>query len=283
MATMHWGHRVERLPQQALAQSGPWVRRLARLGYAAKGVVYATIGVLALQLALGRGGRTTSSRGAIASLAEQPFGALMLGVLSVGLAGYVVWCLAQGLADAEQKGRSAKGLAIRAGYLASAGVHAGLAVFALERVVGARRGGGGDHTREWTARLMAQPFGRVLVALVGVGVLGFALQQAHDAWKRRFLRNLSLGSLEPRRRHGVEQVSRFGIAARAVVFAIVGVFLVRAALDANPREARGLGAALATLAQQPYGTVLLGVVAAGLVAYAVYLFLQARYRRIAMA
>jgi hypothetical protein len=270
MATMHWGHRVERLPQQALAQSGPWVRRLARLGYAAKGVVYATIGVLALQLALGRGGRTTSSRGAIASLAEQPFGALMLGVLSVGLAGYVVWC-------------SAKGLAIRAGYLASAGVHAGLAVFALERVVGARRGGGGDHTREWTARLMAQPFGRVLVALVGVGVLGFALQQAHDVWKRRFLRNLSLGSLEPRRRHGVEQVSRFGIAARAVVFAIVGVFLVRAALDANPREARGLGAALATLAQQPYGTVLLGVVAAGLVAYAVYLFLQARYRRIAMA
>ncbi|RYZ33763.1 MAG: DUF1206 domain-containing protein, partial [Myxococcaceae bacterium] len=208
-----------------------------------------------------------------------PFGIVLLSVLVVGLLGFVVWRFAQAFADTEDKGSDAKGLATRAMYFLSGAIYASLALFALKTVVGASQGRG-KGTQGWTATLMEQPFGRVLVALVGLGILGFAVKQFHKAWKGKFLEKLTLTGLAARQRHWVERVSRFGIAARGVVFCVMGIFLVRSAVDANPGEAKGLAEALSVVARQPAGDVLLGVVAAGLVAYAAYLFLQARFREL---
>jgi len=251
----------------------------ARMGYAARAVVYAVVGALALMLALGRGGRTTDTKGAVAVVAEQPFGSVLLGVLGLGLLAFAAWRFVQALKDVERKGRSAKGLVSRGALAVSGLIHASLGLYAF-RLLQGRGGSGGDQTRSLTARLMSQPFGRVLVAAVGGVVLVFAFQQLKRAWTGRMLDKLTLTGIAARQRTWVERVSRAGVAARAVVFLVMGVFFLLAALHSNPGEARGLGGALATLAAQPFGPVLLGVVAAGVVAYAVYQLLEARYRRI---
>ncbi|MFP2898799.1 DUF1206 domain-containing protein [Corallococcus sp. 4LFB] len=281
MATMDVmrGPDMERLSRGAKeAASHPWAKKLGRMGYAAKGAVYAIIGVLALKLVAGEGGRTTDSHGAVATVAHGPFGIALLSLLAVGLVGYVIWRFAQAFADTENKGTDAKGIAARAMYFVSGVLYGSLALFALKTVVGASRGRG-KSTQGWTATLMEQPFGRVLVVLVGLGIIGFALKQFHSAWKGKFREKLSLTGQAAAHRHRVERMCQFGIAARGVVFAVIGGFLVLAGVNSNPGEAKGLGEALAVVARQPAGGVLLGVVAAGLVAYAAYLFLQARYRR----
>jgi hypothetical protein len=258
------------------------VEASARMGYAARAVVYGVVGVLALMLALGRGGRTTGTRGAVAEVASQPFGSVLLGLLAVGLFAFAAWRGVQALMDVERKGTSAKGLLARAALAVSGLLHASLGAFAFRLLLGRESGGSGDNTRGLTAQLLSKPFGQVLVAAVGVVVLGFALQQLRRAWTGRFLDKLTLTGLAARQRTWVRRLSRAGVAARAVVFLLVGVFFLRAAAQADPGEARGLDGALATLARQPLGPWLLGVVAAGLVAYALYQLLEARYRRIAM-
>jgi hypothetical protein len=283
MATVRAVRGPELRRMASAAAQGSWVERCARVGYAAKGAVYAIIGVLAVQVALGEGGRTTDSEGALSSVAAQPFGAVLLALLALGLVGFVVWRFVQAFVDPEHKGTKPKGLGQRALYLFSGLIYAGLALSALQLLLGRARRGGGNSTQGWTARLLEQPFGQVLVALVGLGVIGYALQQLHRAWKGKFLHKLDLSRLRVLHRDWAVRISRFGLGARGVVLLVMGVFFVRAAVSANAREAKGVGEALSTLARQPEGDLLLGAVALGLVAYAVYLFIEARCRRIGAA
>jgi uncharacterized membrane protein YidH (DUF202 family) len=252
----------------------------ARVGYAARAAVYAVIGGLALMLAAGAGGRATDSHGAVREVANQPFGSVLLVLLGVGLLAFAVWRFVQSALDVERKGTSGKGLVARTMLGISGVIHASLAVFAFNLLRG-RGGGGGGNTRGMTAELMSKPFGQVLVALVGVAVVGFAVYQFKQAKSGKMLDKLSLTGVAARQRTWVERISRAGVAARAVVFLLVGTFFLQAAVQADPGEAGGLGEALEALASQPFGPVLLGLVALGLVAYAVYQLLEARYRRIA--
>jgi hypothetical protein len=257
----------------------PWVVRLARLGYAAKGVVYLLVGWLALRAAFGNG-QTTGSEGALVYLRDQPFGKLLLLVLAFGLLGYAIWRAVQAIADPEGKGNDPKGLAARGYMAASAVAHGALFLAALRLASGG--GSGGDATKTWTARLMAQPAGRWLVAAVGVAVIAGACQQLWTAFGERYRRHVRLDLLDPTVARWVGPVARLGLVSRAVVFFVVGGFLFAAALHSRPDEARGLGEALGTLAQQPAGTALLLAVALGLVAYGLYELVKARYRVIAL-
>jgi hypothetical protein len=274
----HWG----RIPNVRAAAHSTWVERCARLGYGAKGIVYAIIGFLSLQLALGEGGRTTGAHGALERVAAQPFGVFLLALLTVGLAGFVGWRWVQALLDPEHIGSEGKALVQRLGWFISGAIYAGLAASAVNLLLG-RSDRGGDSARGWTARLLDQPLGQLLVGLVGLVVIGYAIKEFRSAFTARFRRKLDLQGLSPRRAHTAVQVSRFGMAARGGVFLLMGGFLISAAIHSDPGEAKGLGEALATLARQPFGAVLLGVTAAGLLAYAVYLFIEARYRRITRA
>ncbi|MFY0528256.1 DUF1206 domain-containing protein [Archangium gephyra] len=272
-------HQGDRLGAKAMHH--PWMVPLARLGYLAKGVVYAVIGVLAIQVAIGSGGKTTDTKGALSTLAQGSWSKALLAVVAVGLVGYVLWRVVQAWMDPDGKGTGAKGLALRGFYLVSAAIHTGLALAAFRLVLGTGGAGtsGDQSAQSWTARLMSQPFGQALVAVVGLVIAGMGVWQVHKAWKEKFRKKLRLDTLRPQQAEWAVRISKLGILARGGVFVLIGGFLVQAALTANPRRARGLDGALEALASQPYGTVLLALTAAGLVAYAVYMAVEARYRR----
>ncbi|HEY0051257.1 MAG TPA: DUF1206 domain-containing protein [Pyrinomonadaceae bacterium] len=268
------GERVEK-------SAGLWITLLARFGYAAKGIVYITIGVLAAYAAFTPGGKTTDSRGALEEILFQPYGKYLLGAVALGLAGYALWRFVQAVKDTENKGSGAKGIALRLGYAAIAIIYIGLALSAVRMILGSGGESTGDSTsQEWTATLLAQPYGQWLVGAVGLGFVAAALSHFYKAYTAKFREKLMTSQMGEKAQSFAHRSGQFGLAARGVVFGLIGAFLIQAALHSNAGEARGLSGALAALGQQTYGQLLLGVVALGLVAYGFYMLVLARYRRI---
>ena len=262
--------------------TGTWMSRLARLGYATKGVVYLIIGGLAAQLAIGHGGSTTDQYGALHTIYSQPFGRLLLAIVALGLLGFAVWCSIQAIFDTEGEGRDAKGIIARIGYAVVGVAYGALAFGAYQLVAGTGNGGKSSTTtaQDWTTLLLKQPFGVALVVFVGLVVIAVALYLFSKAYSAKFRSRLNLATVSAQVRRWVIYTGRFGYAALGVVFSIIGIFLLVAAFQHNPHQAKGLDSALQTLAHQPFGPVLLGIVALGLIAYGVYSFVEARYRRI---
>lgn len=257
------------------------MERLARFGYATEGAVYSLIGLLAAGAAFGTGGHPTGQRGALEVVAESPFGGILLSLIAVGFLGYALWRGVQTIADPDKEGTDLRALAKRTGYGVSALVYVGLAFSAVGSLLGSTSEGGGSPD-DWTALLLSWALGQVLVVGVGIAVIGVGLRELYQAYRARFLEYLKLDEMGERVRRWTERWGRLGIAARGIVFGVVGTFLIRAALEYDPQEARGLGGALQTLAQQPLGPWLLGAVALGLVAYGLFMLSVARYRHINM-
>lgn len=259
----------------------PWFERLARLGCAAKGVVYFIVGLLAAQAAIGAGGATTDTSGALQAIVTQPFGKFLLGVVTVGIIGYVLWRSVQTVLDPEHAGQThdAKRSLRRVGYAGSALAYTGLALTAIKLILGSG-GSNGHATQDWTARFLEQPFGQWLVGLAGAVTIGVGFWHLYQAYQAKFQREFNLQEMSSTERTWTVGLGRAGIAARGVVFAVIGLFLVQAARHSDASEARGLGGALAALAQQPFGPWILGLVALGLIAYGLYSAVEARYRRI---
>jgi hypothetical protein len=256
------------------------MERLARIGYAARGIVYAIVGLLAVQAALGARSRPTDTRGALQAVAAQSRPLLWL--LAVGLFGYALWRIVQGLLDRENKGSGAKGLAQRAGRVFTGLIYGGLGLAAVRIAQGAHGASvsGGQGYREWTAKLMSEPFGRWLVAAVGIGVIAGGLFQIWRGWAEKFRKEIRLQEMDATEKKLAIHAGKLGLIARGVVFLVSGWFLLQAALRFDPSQARGLAGALAALAGQPHGAFLLGLVAVGLVAFGAYSLLLARYGRI---
>lgn len=279
--TMNTVEHAGRQAGQAAAGAirSPWVEWLARLGYAARGIVYALVGILAIQAAFGSGGETTDTRGAVQKIAQESTALLWL--VALGLFGYALWKTIQGVLDPEGKGTDAKGLVQRGGMIVIGLIYGGLALSAVRMATGSAGGGsGGQSTQSSTADLMAKPFGRWLVALAGIAVIVYALRELRDGWTEKFREKLKMGEMDPTEQRLAIRTGKSGLIARGIVFILSGWFLVQAALRFDPSQARGLSGALDTLASQPFGPWLLGLVALGLVAFGAYSILEARYRRI---
>ena len=265
------------------AGQSPWVERLGRLGLVAKGVLYAVVGILAIKVALGGREQSPDREGALQTIAQQPFGKGLLVLLAVGLAGYALWQLARGLLDREGEGEDPKGLAKRGSAFARGIWYGALAVLTAERVVSAGSGsggGGGSKEQQTTAGVFDMPLGRYLVYAAGLAFLGAGAFNGYRALAGKFKKKLKTAEMSDAEEASATALGVLGHLARAVVFALIGLFLFRAAWEFDPKEARGLDGALMELSQQTYGGLLLGAVAVGLMAYALFCFVEARYRRI---
>lgn len=258
------------------AVDAPWMGWLARAGLVARGVVYLIIGVLALKLALGDGGKATNQQGALKTIADQSFGKTLLVLVAIGLAGYALWRLLRAAVGhgAEQRDSGSD----RVAALAS-GIGYGIVfVTAVKILAGASTGSGTP--KEATAGVLGWSGGTVLVAIAGVVMIGVALYQAYKGLARTFLKDAKTSEMGPGVRKGYTALGVFGHVARAVVFGLIGYGLIKAAIDYDPHKAVGLDGALRKLADASYGPALLALVAAGLVGFAAYSIADSRYRKV---
>jgi hypothetical protein len=237
--------------------------------------------VLAIEVALGEGGKATSRTGALATLAQHPLGKALLIVLAVGFASYALWRVIQALAErAEDPGAEgeAKKWGTRALYLARAAVYAGLAYVSVKILVGAQvEDSQNQQTRQHAAQVLDWPAGRWIVAAAGVAIIGAGLWNLYRGVAQKFEDKWRGGLGRSAKKWGA-RIGTAGHVARAVVFTLIGLFITKAAIDYDPKEAIGLDGALQKLAEQPYGSWLLGITAAGLIAYGVYCLFDAWYR-----
>jgi hypothetical protein len=257
-----------------------WVERLGRFGLVAQGVLYGVVGILAIEVAVGGREHKPDREGALSAIAEQPLGRVLLGILALGFAGYAAWRLAQAFLDHDDNGKGAKGLAKRAGALARGVWYAVLCGLTVERIFDGRSGGGGSSEKKATGGVFDLPLGRWLVAAVGVG---FLVTGGFNAWRAitaKFNKKLKQEEMNDAEEAAATTLGFLGHLARGAIFALIGLFLLKAAWEYDPQEARGLDGALLELAQQPYGGILLGSVGVGLIAFGLYCFVQARYRDI---
>jgi len=255
------------------------IEQLARLGYASKALIYAIVGVLAIMAATNRGGRVTDTSGALRVVLSQPFGRILLLVLAVGLCGYAVWRLLDAIRDPDRHGSRFQGLVTRIGNAIRGGIYGALGVEAF-RLFGGLGGSSGNEAEVWTARIMDVPFGGAAVGLAGAIVAIYGISELVDSIRGKDDAKLDLSSIAPAARRAISRISRFGVGARGVIIATLGVFLVRAALQHDPSEAAGSRESVIELAGAVEERWLLALIAAGLLAYAVDQAVHARCRRI---
>jgi Domain of Unknown Function (DUF1206) len=263
-------------------RGGGWYAALARTGLVAKGVSFAIVGVLALKLAFGDGGKATSREGALHTLAGNGFGKALLVLLAIGFAAYALWRFVQAFAEREDAGgekEEAKKWGKRAGYIGRGLIYSALAVSTVKILVGS--GGGQSQNgkaHKTTAVVLSWPAGTWIVGLAGGLIVGVGLWNLYRGIARKFEDRWKVGEMSPAARTWGTRVGIVGHLARAVVFTLIGVFVIKAAVDYNPRDAIGLDGALQKLAQASYGPYLLGLTAAGLFSYGLYCLVDARYR-----
>jgi len=251
---------------------------LARLGLAARGVVYGVIAILALKVALGAGGKTTDQQGALKTIAQQSFGEILLIVVAIGLFGYALWRLVRAAighgaeGDRDDAKERIDGVASGIGY----GI---LFVTALGILFGSGGGGGGG-PQSTTGGVLDWPAGQVLVILAGLVLIAVAVDQGIKGIKRKFLEKSHTERMSEKTEKVFTAFGVFGHLARAVIFALMGYFLIKAAIDYDPKEAVSLDGALAKLANSAGGPFVLGAVAVGLLGFGLYSFMDARYRRV---
>ena len=245
---------ISQQAHRSARKASPWLVGFGRFGYVAEGVVYTLIGVLAVQVALGRGGATTDNRGALTRIAAAPFGRAILIALILGILGFALWRFLQAFLDTDNVGTEAKGIVKRLGKAGSGAAHVALALSAVTLL---RTGSAGESSsasaQGWTARLLSQPFGRWLVAIVGLVAIAVGGYQLYKGVTAKFRTELNLAELDGTQERWVIWLGRIGYIARGLVFGLIGLFFLVAGLRANPSEARGLDGVLATLAQQPSG------------------------------
>jgi hypothetical protein len=254
---------------------------LARVGFVVKGVLYMVVGALALQVALASGGRITGTSGALTTVLRQPFGRTLLLVAAVGLLGYAVWRVLQGIVDSDGIGTGWGPLYKRTSYVLRGLVHGMLGYQAIQLYRGLSIASGNSE-RDVAAEAFRWPLGDWLVVVIGLGLIAFAISEARAAITGQLSRNMKIADLRSEAGNWAVDLSRFGIGSRAVVFGLLGWAVVVAGWSRDPSEVGSVAESLRTLAEQPgaLGRWLFGATAAGLVAYGFYEMIHARYLRI---
>jgi hypothetical protein len=258
----------------------PWVEPFARLGLLARGIVYAVVGVLAVRIGFEQFDET-DHRGALRTIARQPFGKWLLAVVAAGFLGYALWRFAQAALDTEDDGHDATGLTKRAGYAAVGLLYTAFGVGCIGFIAGGSQPPGGPQEQQtWTARLLHEPYGRPLVIAIGIAVITIGAVSGYRGLTGRYRSKLKANELGPTTNRRLDEVAVIGLIGRGAAFGLVGVFLVKAAIAFDARQAAGLDGALKSLGASAWGDVVIVAVGIGLVAYGALSGLESRYRRV---
>ena len=258
------------------ASESPAAKALARIGLAARGVIYILIGWLAIEVALGHGAQRPSQQGALHLLAGTSYGLVTLWLLGIGFAGYSLWRLSEAAFGVTGEGMAA---GPRVKSLVRAIVYAFLAYLTFTVISGTSS----NQTRkqqDLTATVMHHSGGQWLVGLVGLIIVVVGLTLVAEGIRRTFMKNLRTSQMSHRTRVVVERLGMIGTTARGVAFAIVGALIIDAAVTFSPKKSGGLDKALLALRHQAFGEFLLLIVALGVLIFGIYGLCEARWRRV---
>jgi hypothetical protein len=262
------------------AAANPQLEFLERLGYVVRGALYAVMGFLALRIALAQpGGKATDMSGSLIWLVGNPFGKLVLVVTIVGLVAYSLWGFVRAIYDPLHRGRDAKGIAARIGFVTSAFSYLAIAFFALQILAG-QGSASNDSTQKTVSTLLTNPAGAAITVLLGAIAIVIGIGQFIEAYRATFKNDLKAAEMSRSERDIAIGLGRFGMAARGVTFLVIGWFLVQAGLHHAPSQAQGFGGAFLFLLAQPYGRWLLGIIALGFIALGLHSFACARWVRL---
>jgi len=257
------------------ASSG--IRMLARFGFAAKGIVFGLMGLLALLAATGQqGGKTTDKQEAVQTLQGLPGGPVLLGLIALGLLGYIVWRFVQAVRDTEDKGNDIKGIARRVAYAASGLVYAGLAWYAAKLAMSSATSEGGSSARQTlTSKVLGWPGGEWIIIGVGLITIGVGLYQMYQAYSGGFHKHVKGSDIPAGQQNKVYRLGQLGYTARGIILGITGYFFVQAGMQSRASATGDTEQAFDLLASM--GPTVLGIVALGLMAYGLYMLVQAKY------
>jgi hypothetical protein len=268
--------------REATALEGSRIFRwLVRAGFVARGITYGVIGALALAIALGAGrmGTTPNQEGALALIARSTVGRPALALICAGLLAYAIWKLTQGLFGYGPEGGGSAEVKDRVGNFAGGVAYVTFFAVAVRVLVGSP-GNSSREPRQASSGILGWPGGELIVGGAGVALIVISLYQLYDALCGGFLKDSKASEMNPRERRLFLVLGRIGLSARALVFVLIGYFLLRTAIDYNPASATGVDGALARLHHQPLGAWLVGLVGAGLLIFAAHSIFEARYRRL---
>lgn len=260
----------------------PYTKKLAQLGFYAKGFLFLVIGILAVMVALGKpGGELTDPTGALTRIAAAPFGKVILIIFIIGALGQGAWNILRGLADVDNAGKNFQGISKRV-------IAGGVGIFYLflawtawsiilsANVVVEN----GRVQRTLTALFLALPLGWLLVILIGLGVIGAGISECYNGVTGKFQQNFKMYKVEGGSRRIISVLGFLSFLSRALIYAMMGYFFIWAAINYNPDEAIGIDGALWLLSQTYYGKTILFVTAAGLICHGILSLYEAKYRRL---
>ena len=256
-----------------------WVEKFSRFGIFSKGIVYCVLGLLAFLAAIGSRKGDASKEGTFKVILEQPFGKILLAIVAIGLVGYVVWRLIQAIKDTENKGADAKGMIARVGFALSAIMYAGFAYLAADLVLGNSNGSSGGGNKEMTQKLLEHSYGQIILGIIALIVIGQAINQIYKAYTGKYKKKIRQEKMSAKESDVFSKVGKVGYTARGIVLAIIGYFILRAALESNSNEVKDTEGAFGFI-NNSFGPIVLGIVALGLIGYGVFMFFMAKYREI---
>lgn len=274
----HGAHRAKREVKEAAGH--PALKLAMRFGYVVRGVLYGVMGLLALELAVGRTRSGTDQRGALALLVANPAAKLVLAAMGVGLLAYALWGFVRAIFDPLRRGKDVPGITARLGFAWSGIAYTSLLVVVVQLLFGADPGHlGQDSVQAQVAAVLVTPPGRLATVVAGgIGILA-GLGQFVDAWRAGFRDDLKAAEMSEEEEATALWLGRYGMVARGVIFSMTGWFILQAGLHQDAGQAHGFGAAFNELLKQPYGHIAVAVVGLGFLALALHSFAYARWVR----